>query len=52
VYATGGYNGSASNLSQVSLATHGIFSDGYSLELATITGGVAEGMTATLTVAV
>ena len=33
-------------------ATDGIFSDGAALELATITGGVAEGYTASLTVAV
>ena len=52
VYATSGYSGSASNLAQVSLATDNVFSDGASLELATITGDVAGGLTATLTVAV
>ena len=50
--ATSGYTGSAASLSQVSLATDGIFSDGYQLELATITGDVAAGVTATLTIAV
>jgi protocatechuate 3,4-dioxygenase beta subunit len=52
VYATSGYEQSVTNLSRVSLATDGIFSDGYALELATITGSVAGGFMATLTVAV
>jgi protocatechuate 3,4-dioxygenase beta subunit len=52
VYATTGYSASVTNLSRVSLATDGIFSDGYALELATITGDITSGMTATLTVAV
>ena len=52
VYAQSGYSGSASNLSQVSLPTDNVFSDGSALELATITGSVAAGFTATLTVAV
>lgn len=52
VYATSGYATSITNLSQVSLATDNIFSDGASLELATITGTVASSLTATLTVAV
>jgi protocatechuate 3,4-dioxygenase beta subunit len=51
VYATSGYETSVTNLSRVSLATDGIFSDGSSLELATVTGGVS-GMTSTLSVAV
>jgi protocatechuate 3,4-dioxygenase beta subunit len=52
VYATAGYETSVTNLSRVSLATDNVFSDGASLELATITGSVAGGVTATLTVAV
>ena len=52
VYATSGYEASVTNLSQVSLATDNVFSDGSALELATITGSVAGGLTATLTVAV
>ena len=52
VYATSGYSASVTNLSRVSLATDGIFSDGDSLELATITGAVTTGLTATLTVGV
>lgn len=52
VYAQSGYGNSAQNLSGVSLATDGIFSDGAQLELATVSGAVSTGMTATLTVAV
>ena len=52
VYATSGYSASVRNLSQISLATDNVFSDGASLELATVTGDVTNGMTATLTVAV
>ena len=52
VYATAGYEQSVTNLSQVTLATDNVFSDGSSLELATITGSVAAGFTAALTVAV
>jgi len=52
VYATSGYSSSSRNLSQISLATDNVFSDGASLELATVTGDVTNGMTATLTVAV
>jgi hypothetical protein len=40
------------NLSQVSLSTDNVFSDGSSLELGTATGSVASGLTVTLTVAV
>ena len=52
VYATSGYSASVRNLSQISLATDNVFSDGASLELATVSGDVSNGMTATLTVAV
>ena len=52
VFATAGYEQSISNLSQISLATDGIFSDGASLELATVTGSVGAGFSASLTVAV
>ncbi len=52
VYATAGYAASVANQAQVSLATDNVFSDGASLELATITGSVGGGLTATLTVAV
>jgi protocatechuate 3,4-dioxygenase beta subunit len=52
VYATTGYEASVRNLSQVSLATDNVFSDGSSLELATVTGSVGGGLTAALTVAI
>jgi hypothetical protein len=51
-YATTGYATSVTNLSRISLATDGVFSDGASLELATVIGDVTNGMTAALTVAV
>jgi protocatechuate 3,4-dioxygenase beta subunit len=50
VYATTGYSQSITNLAGVSLATDGIFSDGAQLQLATMTGSVAAGLTATLTI--
>jgi protocatechuate 3,4-dioxygenase beta subunit len=52
VYATSGYEASVSNMSRVTLATDNVFSDGSSLELATVTGSVEGGFTAALTVAV
>jgi protocatechuate 3,4-dioxygenase beta subunit len=52
VYATTGYSQSVTNLSRITLATDGIFSDGSSLELATMSGTVASGLTATLTIGV
>ncbi len=52
VYSTSGYQSSVTNLSQVSLATDNVFSDGSSLELATVAGSASSGLTATLTVAV
>jgi len=52
VYATSGYSASVANLSRISLASDMVFSDGASLELATVSGDVASGLTAALTVAV
>jgi protocatechuate 3,4-dioxygenase beta subunit len=52
VYATSAYSSSARNQAQITLATDNVFSDGASLELATMTGDVTSGMTAALTVAV
>ena len=52
VYATSNYASSARNQAQITLATDNVFSDGASLELATITGDVTNSMTAALTVAV
>jgi protocatechuate 3,4-dioxygenase beta subunit len=52
VYATSGYGNSASNASQISLASDNVFSDGAALELATVTGSVSSGIVASLTVPV
>ncbi|SDG23921.1 intradiol ring-cleavage dioxygenase [Klenkia brasiliensis] len=43
VYATDGYEASVANLSRVSLATDGVFSDGWELETPTVTGSVDAG---------
>jgi protocatechuate 3,4-dioxygenase beta subunit len=43
VYATNGYEQSAQNLSQLSLASDMVFSDGVSHQLATVTGSVDSG---------
>ena len=50
VYASEGYEQSVTNLAGVSLDSDGIFSDGYSLQLASVTGSVGEGYVATLDV--
>jgi len=52
VYASSGYEQSIRNAAQITLASDGVFSDGASLELATTTGDVNGGITATLTIAV
>ena len=52
VYATDGYDASVANLARTSLETDMVFSDGYASQLATITGTVAKGLTATLNVGV
>lgn len=52
VYATSGYTGSAGNLAQISLASDNIFSDGFSLQMASVTGSVSAGYQATLQVGV
>jgi protocatechuate 3,4-dioxygenase beta subunit len=52
VYATSGYQTSVTNLQNVSLATDMVFSDGAVLELPAVSGNIAGGFTATLTVAV
>ena len=52
VYATDGYDASTANLDQTSLDRDMVFSDGYSLQLATVTGSVDSGLTATLNVPV
>ncbi|GAB2812070.1 hypothetical protein GCM10022221_06980 [Actinocorallia aurea] len=50
VYATDGYSASIANLSQVSLDTDNVFSDGHDLQLATVTGSVSKGYKAALPV--
>ncbi|WP_243231270.1 intradiol ring-cleavage dioxygenase [Microbacterium sp. CIAB417] len=53
VYALSAYDGSARNLSQVSLSSDNVFGeDGGVLQLATVTGDTTSGHTATLTVRV
>jgi protocatechuate 3,4-dioxygenase beta subunit len=52
VYATDGYGQSVQNLSRLSLQSDNIFSDGYAQQMATVTGSVGKGYTATLTVPV
>jgi len=52
VYATEGYESSVTNLAQLSLDTDNIFSDGYSLQMATVTGSVDDGYTISLNVPV
>jgi protocatechuate 3,4-dioxygenase beta subunit len=52
VYATSGYTNSASNLSAISFSTDNVFSDGVTLQLATVTGNVTDGYVATLTVGI
>jgi protocatechuate 3,4-dioxygenase beta subunit len=52
VYGTDGYGQSVQNLAQTSLESDMVFSDGYSLQLAKVTGNVSDGMTATLNVPV
>jgi protocatechuate 3,4-dioxygenase beta subunit len=53
VYANAeGYEASVANLAQTSLSTDMVFSDGYSLQLANVTGSVDNGYVATLNVPV
>lgn len=52
VYATVGYEQSRTNISQVSLATDMVFSDGADLETPTVTGSVARGYVVSLPVRV
>ena len=52
VFATSGYEASITNLSQITLATDNVFSDGAGSETPTVTGNVSDGYVATLTVGV
>ncbi|MGW9158884.1 intradiol ring-cleavage dioxygenase [Microbacterium sp. NPDC055665] len=53
VYAEAAYDGSARNLGQITLASDNVFGDDSgALQIATVSGGVSAGYTATLTVGV
>lgn len=52
VYATDGYSHSGRNMTEVSLESDGIFSDGYGSQLGTMTGTVTSGLTVSLSVPV
>lgn len=52
VYADSRYGDSSSNLARLSLASDGIFADGWTDQLATVSGGVDGGYTASLLVRV
>ncbi len=47
-----GYTGSLTNLNAITLASDNIFSDGYSTQMATVTGDATNGFAATLTIGV
>ena len=52
VYATTGYEQSVRNLNSVSLDTDNVFSDGYDLQMPTVTGDATSGFQLTFTCAV
>lgn len=52
VYVDGRYGNSASNLSRLSLETDNVFADGWTDQLATVSGSVSSGYTASLLVRV
>lgn len=52
VYATSGYEQSVTNLQGVTLDSDMVFSDGYALQMAKVSGSVAQGYAATLRVPV
>ena len=52
VYAASGYTASVRNLAQISYATDNVFSDGISLQMATVTGNATQGYVVTLSIAV
>lgn len=51
-YTASGYTASVRNLSQISYAADNVFSDGTSLQMATVTGNATQGYVVTLIVAV
>lgn len=52
VFASEGYEASVSNLSQLSLASDNVFSDGFDLQLASTSGNVDAGFVAKLNVTI
>jgi len=52
VYATSGYSASVTNFNSISFATDNVFSDGVTLQESTVTGSVAAGYVAELTVGI
>ena len=52
MYEADGYDASVSNLAQSSLDSDNVFSDGYSLQMAKVTGSNDDGYVATLNVPV
>jgi len=52
VYATSGYSASVANFNAISFSTDNVFSDGVTLQLATLTGNVTDGYVAELTVGI
>ncbi|MCC7597927.1 intradiol ring-cleavage dioxygenase [Janthinobacterium sp. FW305-129] len=51
-YTASGYTASVRNLAQISYASDNVFSDGTSLQMATVTGNATQGYVATLVIAV
>ena len=51
-YTASGYTASVRNLAQISYASDNVFSDGTSLQMATVTGNATDGYVATLVIAV
>ena len=52
VYGTSGYASSLSNLGRISFTSDNVFSDGYSTQLATLTGNTTDGYVGTLQVGI
>lgn len=52
VYASSGYSASVRNLAQISYATDNVFSDGTSLQMASVSGNAVDGYIVTLTIGV
>lgn len=52
IYATAGYEASAQNLPRITLATDNVFSDGYALQMATVSGNPTDGYVAKLKVGI